>query len=74
MVLAQLRMLLNPVQVFDLSKCDPTAVIRAFAEFRGLKVLVAGGDGTVGWILDCIERLPLGKRPPVAIAPWFIAE
>ena len=66
---SQLRKLLNPNQVCDLAVSDPALVLKDFSVFPGLRILACGGDGTVGWILNCIEKLPAEKRPPVAILP-----
>jgi hypothetical protein len=59
LALARLRQLLHPAQVVDLAKTTPDAALRAFAALPGLRVLVAGGDGTVGWVLNCIDALHL---------------
>jgi hypothetical protein len=34
-----------------------------------LRVLVAGGDGTIAWVLGIIHTLRLQPAPPVAIMP-----
>jgi hypothetical protein len=68
-VISQLRKLLNPNQVCDLASYDPNVVLKEFSVLPGLRVLACGGDGTVGWILNCIEKLPPEIRPPVAILP-----
>ena len=34
-----------------------------------LRVLVAGGDGTITWVLKIINELNLQPSPPVAIVP-----
>ena len=68
-VIRQLRKLLNPHQVCDLAIIDPYTILRDFSVIPSLRVLVCGGDGTVGWILNCIERLHRDRRPPVAILP-----
>lgn len=70
---------LNPLQVVELPKEEPEAPLRLFAEVPGLRVLVLGGDGTVGWILSCLDSLaaqfaaePTPRHwapPPVAILP-----
>ncbi|CAM9245241.1 unnamed protein product [Ectocarpus fasciculatus] len=65
----ELRSLLNPVQVVDLQKSDPLAALQAFSRVPSFRVLVCGGDGSVRWILNCIEQLPRELRPPVAILP-----
>jgi len=48
---------MHPMQVVDVSKSDPFMVLLEFAKLSSYKVLVCGGDGTVGWILDCVQRL-----------------
>jgi hypothetical protein len=39
-----LRELLNPFQVFDITACDPTQVLREFIGIKSLRILVAGND------------------------------
>ena len=68
-VLGLLKDFLGPNQVFDLSSVDPAEVLTKFICLPSLRVLVAGGDGSVGWVLTCLEKLPLDARPPLAILP-----
>nr|CAD1841174.1 unnamed protein product [Ananas comosus var. bracteatus] len=77
--------LLNTVQVFDVGKDAPDKVLhnlyRNFkrlksngdnlaAEIEGrLRLIVAGGDGTISWLLGVISDLNLAQPPPVATMP-----
>ncbi|GLT70920.1 hypothetical protein SLA2020_429700 [Shorea laevis] len=66
----RLNMLLNPVQIFELSASQgPEVGLGLFSNVRYFKVLVCGGDGTVSWVLDAIEKHNFESPPPVAILP-----
>ncbi|PIA47362.1 hypothetical protein AQUCO_01400202v1 [Aquilegia coerulea] len=66
----RLNMLLNPVQVFELNSSQgPEAGLKLFESVQYFRVLVCGGDGTVAWVLDAIERHNFESPPPVCILP-----
>ncbi|KAA0724612.1 Diacylglycerol kinase zeta [Triplophysa tibetana] len=60
---------LNPRQVFDLSQGGPREGLEMYSKVPNLRILVCGGDGTVGWILSVLDELQLKPQPAVAIMP-----
>ena len=60
-ILSLFRRLLNPAQVVDLAERDPVAALE-WCRLLGntpCNILVAGGDGTIAWLLNSIHKLRL---------------
>ncbi|XP_066588892.1 diacylglycerol kinase epsilon isoform X2 [Prorops nasuta] len=70
-ILSLFRRLINPAQVVDLADRDPVAALE-WCRLLGdvpCTVLVAGGDGTIAWLLNAVYKLNLKPVPSVAILP-----
>lgn len=44
-------------QVVELPREKPERALELFADMPGLRLLIIGGDGTVGWVLSCLDAL-----------------
>uniref|UniRef100_A0A5B7BGI5 Diacylglycerol kinase n=1 Tax=Davidia involucrata TaxID=16924 RepID=A0A5B7BGI5_DAVIN len=84
-LLINYRSLLNKNQVFDLGEKAPDKVLHqlyynlekhkqngdnlALEIEKRLRIIVAGGDGTAGWLLGVVCDLKLPRPPPIATVP-----
>lgn len=71
-LLLRFNRLLNPRQVYDLKYSGPLPGLHAFRDLESYRILVCGGDGTVGWVLSYLENVSRElacKSPPIAIIP-----
>lgn len=66
-VLRRFKRILNPSQVFDLAKGGPTPGLMLFKALETFRVLICGGDGTVGWVLSEMDKLNI--KVQVAVLP-----
>ncbi|XP_058556776.1 diacylglycerol kinase delta isoform X4 [Neofelis nebulosa] len=67
--LRRFKQLLNPAQVFDLMNGGPHLGLRLFQKFDTFRILVCGGDGSVGWVLSEIDGLNLHKQCQLGVLP-----
>ena len=63
-VLSAFRRVLNPVQVVDVSSVRVEEAVRLCHMLRAncatsVKLVVAGGDGTIGWVLNTLHSKKL---------------
>ncbi|KAK6743624.1 hypothetical protein RB195_010732 [Necator americanus] len=71
-ILQKFAYILNPRQVYDLSKSGPEPGLLLFSTVSNCNILVCGGDGTIGWVLESIDKMEdlfEHGRPPVAVLP-----
>ncbi|XP_008204918.2 diacylglycerol kinase theta isoform X2 [Nasonia vitripennis] len=71
-LISNFRKLLNPYQVFDLDNGGPLPGLYVFRHIKNYKILVCGGDGTVGWVLQCLDNVGQDSEcssPACAIVP-----
>eukprot|EP01130_Rhizamoeba_saxonica_P013565 TRINITY_DN5800_c0_g2_i1.p2 TRINITY_DN5800_c0_g2~~TRINITY_DN5800_c0_g2_i1.p2 ORF type:complete len:242 (+),score=46.99 TRINITY_DN5800_c0_g2_i1:24-749(+) len=58
--------ILSQEQVFNLDECGgPEYGLQKFKDVKGLRILVCGGDGTVGWVISYITKIGFDEYPPV---------
>lgn len=62
---------MNPLQVFHLGSKGPQQALQWVVKASPIKcrILVAGGDGSVAWILNTINNLKIDPLPEVCILP-----
>ncbi|VDD74769.1 unnamed protein product [Mesocestoides corti] len=66
------RCLLNPFQVFNLDVGGPLPGLFCFRQVASYRLVVCGGDGTIGWTLSCLDSVGQDAAchsPPIAILP-----
>ncbi|KAL8607776.1 hypothetical protein ACOMHN_039449 [Nucella lapillus] len=71
-LITSFRKLLNPHQVFNLDNGGPLPGLYVFRNIPYYNILVCGGDGSVGWVLSCLDNVgqdALCQSPPMAIVP-----
>ncbi|XP_069482496.1 diacylglycerol kinase theta isoform X2 [Ambystoma mexicanum] len=71
-LLHSFRKMLNPHQVFELTNGGPLPGLHTFSQVPYFRVLVCGGDGTVGWVLGALEEIRhklACSEPSVGVLP-----
>ncbi|XP_065322925.1 diacylglycerol kinase beta-like isoform X6 [Gordionus sp. m RMFG-2023] len=68
-IMRKFQYLLNPRQVFNINNGGPIVGLQFFKDVYPCRILCCGGDGTVGWILETMDKVDFKCRPPISILP-----
>mmetsp|Transcript_11704 Transcript_11704/g.29577 ORF Transcript_11704/g.29577 Transcript_11704/m.29577 type:complete len:762 (-) Transcript_11704:45-2330(-) len=68
-LMRKFQRLIGPCQVVDLNHAGPRPALEVFKHVPNFRVLACGGDGTVGWVLQELDKTGLDPIPPVGIVP-----
>jgi len=68
-MIQKLRQLLGASQVHDLSNGGPAPALERFGRCTDARMVVCGGDGTVGWALGALDKVSLPRDPAVSVIP-----
>ena len=64
------------LQVVELPREGPEAALKLFGGLPNLRLLVIGGDGTVAWILSCIDSIQVCPysfcQSPLLLCLWLL--
>ncbi|ELT98962.1 hypothetical protein CAPTEDRAFT_91694 [Capitella teleta] len=68
-IMRKFQFILNPRQVYDMLKGGPAEGLQFYKQLPQFRVLCCGGDGTVGWLLEAMDKMNFVEKPPVAVLP-----
>ncbi|XP_014468205.1 PREDICTED: diacylglycerol kinase 1 isoform X2 [Dinoponera quadriceps] len=68
-MLRKFQYILNPRQVHNLAIGGPMQGLQMFKDVENFKVICCGGDGTVGWVLETMDRVQFEQQPAVGVIP-----
>jgi len=70
-VLSSARKVLNAVQAIDLANQEPMMALQLCTLLRDTqcRLLIAGGDGTISWVLNTVQDLNMKIMPETALLP-----
>ncbi|XP_061943249.1 diacylglycerol kinase 1 isoform X3 [Apis cerana] len=68
-MLRKFQYILNPRQVHNLAMGGPMQGLQMFKDVENFKVICCGGDGTVGWVLETMDRVQFEHQPAVGVIP-----
>uniref|UniRef100_A0A0N5C8M6 Diacylglycerol kinase n=1 Tax=Strongyloides papillosus TaxID=174720 RepID=A0A0N5C8M6_STREA len=70
-IFKQFLQILHPRQVYSLSEITPQEAINNFRHITNFRILAGGGDGTITWIQETLDKCNFehDKRPPMMLIP-----
>ncbi|XP_044745945.1 diacylglycerol kinase 1 [Coccinella septempunctata] len=68
-IMRKFQYILNPRQVHNLATGGPMQGLNMFKDVPNFKVICCGGDGTVGWVLETMDKVELDCQPAVGVIP-----